>query len=370
MRRAIPIVTAALVGAVTTLAGQQAPVRVPVAATADWLVEGPNRAGDVKVEPFLGRPALWLRNNTHAISTGRPFQDGTIEFDLAPMAEADFAAVVFRRASLANHENIYIRPRQSGRFMAIQYAPRVNGSSTWQLYPGFNAAVEWPREAWTHVRVVVRGSRLEVFVGSATMPALSVPRLRQASDAGEVAFWGRVNNRPEVWAAALSNIRITPTDPVSASPAPDPEPGAVTRWDVAGPRPATATGAPLPAGLDWSALAPEESGLLNLNRRFPVQPRNGRQVVFARTTMEAAAAGRVRVGIGYSDEVTVYVNGEPIYTARNGWESRYPEYAGFVDPRHEQVWLPLRAGRNEIVLAVTDDQRFGWGCAMVREPGN
>ena len=38
------------------------------------------------------------------------------------------------------HENIYLRPRSSGEFMAVQYAPRMNGSSTWQLYPEFTAA--------------------------------------------------------------------------------------------------------------------------------------------------------------------------------------------------------------------------------------
>ena len=76
------------------------------------------------------------------------------------------------------------------------------------------------------------------------------------------------------------------------------------------------------------------------------------------------AARRVLAGIGYSDEVTVFVNGEPIYTGVNGWDTRTPQFASFVDSRWESVFLPFREGDNEIVLAVADDQRFGWGFAL------
>ncbi len=65
--------------------------------------------------------------------------------------------------------------------------------------------------------------------------------------------------------------------------------------------------------------------------------------------------------LGYSDDVTVFLNGELVYTGVNGFESRHPEYMGFVKPDFEKVALKLRPGDNEIVLAVTDDQRFGWG---------
>lgn len=68
-------------------------------------------------------------------------------------------------------------------------------------------------------------------------------------------------------------------------------------------------------------------------------------------------------GIGYSDDVTVFVNGETLYTGGNGWNTRTPQLNSFVDTRWESVFLPLREGDNEIVLAVADDQLFGWGLA-------
>ena len=138
-------------------ASGQEPARVPADQTGgEWLVEGAGRSGDVKIDTFLGRRSLWLRNSTQAIRAGARLIDGTIEFDVAPMDHGDFVAIVFRRESLRNHENIYLRPRSSGEFMAVQYAPRMNGSSTWQLYPEFTARTEWPRNQWTHVRIEVQ----------------------------------------------------------------------------------------------------------------------------------------------------------------------------------------------------------------------
>jgi hypothetical protein len=369
MTRLIPFALALLVLAAgpSPLSGQQPAVRVPAAQVAgEWLVEGAARAGDVKIDTFLGRPALWLRAGTQAIKAGARFVDGTIEFDVAPMDRGDFVAAVFRRGSLTNHENIYLRPRSSGEFMAIQYAPRMNGSSTWQLYPEFTAKTDWPRNAWTHVRIEVRGSTMEIFVGGASKPTVVVPRLRHPSaDADEVAFWARVNDRPTEWAAALSNIDIRPAAPAVRVEAPAPPAGVVARWEVAAPvKAAGARVTALPSNLTWISAAAEESGLLNLNARFTAQPQQGRFTVFARTTIDAAAPRRQLAGIGYSDDVTVFVNGEPVYVGVNGWDTRTPELVSFVNPRFEQVWLPLRAGRNEVVLAVTDDQRFGWGLAM------
>ena len=332
---------------------------------SDWQVD-PGREGDIKVDSFLGRHALWLKNNTHARRPGLILTDGTIELDVAPMDSSDFIGITFRRESQTNHENIYIRPARSGEFMAIQYAPRTNGSSTWQLYPEFTAATRWPRNQWTHIRVEIRGSKLDVFVGETTTPTLTVPRLRHASASGEVGFWARVNNRPGEWAAALSNISITPaaTSLPRTEPAPPP-PGFVTSWEAAGPVAAASRPVDsIPAGLNWTAVATEESGLVNLNRLFVARPQQGRLTAFLRTTVDAPAARRMLAGIGYSDDVTVFVNGEPVYSGVNGWESRAPGFASFVDPRFERVWLPLRAGVNEIVLAVTDDQFFGWGASM------
>ena len=330
-----------------------------------WAVDRADLAGNVKFEPLFGRAdAMVLRGNTHVVKTGLDFGDGTIEFDLAPTAAGHFMGITFRRQSFSNHENIYVRFHRSGDFMAMQYAPRVNGSSTWQLYQEFARTVEWPREQWTPVRIDVRGSRMDVFVDGGKEPVLSVPRLRNGTTNGEIAFWARVNDRPQEWAAAISNLRITR----AAAPAPLVPPANapllfVWNWQVSEPSPAEGSILKVPALIGkWTDARAEESGLVNINRLFPVQ--KGRSVIFAKHTLRSDVARRVLAGIGYSDDVSVFVNGEPIYIGLNGWDSRTPALNSFVDTRWESVFLPLREGDNEIVLAVADDQRFGWGFAL------
>jgi hypothetical protein len=346
------------------------PARVAVeGAGGEWYVEGAERAGDARVAEHLGRQALWLRNSTHVVRDGVDFTDGTIEFDVAPTGRGNFVGILFRRESFQNQENVYLRIHRSGLYNAVQYAPRVQGSSTWQLYPEFNAAAELPRDRWTRVRVEVRGTRLEVFVGEGARPALSVARLRGPAR-GSVAFWGRVNERPAEWAAALSNISVRPATAAppggDSAARPAPPAGTLASWEVAGPVQAAegaggAGGAVtrLPELKGWRAVEAEESGLVNLNR--VLRSARGRWTAFARTTVRSRQARTALLELGYSDDVTVFLNGEPVYAGVNGFESRHPEYMGFVKPGHESVWLRLRPGDNELLLAVTDDQRFGWG---------
>jgi hypothetical protein len=334
-------------------------------AALGWVVDRADLAGNVKFEPTLGRAdAMLLRANTHVVRNGLDFADGTIEFDLAPMANGHFTGITFRRQSFTNHENIYVRFHRSGDFMAMQYAPRVNGSSTWQLYQEFAVATEWPREKWTPIKIDLKGSRMEVFAGGSKTPVLVVPRLRNGTTNGEIGFWARVNDRPQEWAAAISNLRITPAAGaaalMSAANAPVQY---VWNWQISEPIPAAGKVLALPAfDGKWHDGRAEESGLINVNRLFPVQKQ--RSVILAKHTFQSDGARRVLAGIGYSDDVTVFVNGEPVYVGVNGWDSRTPQLNSFVDARWESVFLPMRAGANEVVLAVADDQRFGWGFAM------
>ena len=109
-----------------------------------------------------------------------------------------------------------------------------------------------------------------------------------------------------------------------------------------------------------ASIEVEESGLVNLNRVRRTAA-TGRWTAFARTTVKVTQPQTAKLELGYSDDVTVFLNGEAVYSGVNGFESRHPEYMGFVMPGYENVFLKLRPGENEIVLAITDDQRFGWG---------
>ncbi|MDQ3472988.1 MAG: hypothetical protein M3447_04545 [Acidobacteriota bacterium] len=337
--------------------------RIAVAGSNEqWYAEGKERASDARVAEFLGRQALWLKNGTQVMRSDLEFVDGTIEFDFAPMTNGNFLGVIFRRVSFGNHENIYLRLHRSGLYNAIQYAPRMNFSPTWQLYPEFNAVADFPRNQWTHVRIEVSATSMEMYVDNQEKPVLVVARLRGVTDKGAVSFWGRVNDKPAEWAVAVSNVSIRPANSskTGTSGRPGPPAGTLTSWKLAGPvKTEGAEITSLPELKDWQAVATEESGLVNINRALRRTP--GRSTAFARTTLPASDARLVLLEIGYSDDVTVFLNGEPVYRGINGFDSRHPEYMGFVKPEFENLYLRLRPGNNDLVLAVTDDQRFGWG---------
>ena len=327
----------------------------------EWYVDEATRRGDVRVAEFLGRQSLWLKNGSQVMRAGLEFADGTIEFDMAPMDKGNFLGIIFRRNSFSDHENIYLRLHRSGLFNAVQYAPRANGP-TWQLYPEFNAVADFQKNQWTHMRIEVRGTRMEIYVNTKPQPVLVVSRLRGISPKGTVAFWGRVNQQPIEWAVAVSNISIRPANPTQTTNTARPAPpaGTLTSWEIANPLP-TEKGlvTRLPELKHWRSVEVEESGLVNLNRAW--KRLTGRWTAFARTKVKANEAKSVMLELGYSDDATVFLNGEPVYSGLNGFDSRYPEYQGFVKAEYENVFLKLRPGNNEIILAVSDDQRFGWG---------
>jgi hypothetical protein len=342
---------------------QEVVERVSVAGSNElWYAEGKERASDARVAEFLGRQALWLKNGTQVMRSDLEFVDGTIEFDFAPMANGNFLGVIFRRVSFGNHENIYLRLHRSGLYNAIQYAPRMNFSPTWQLYPEFNAVADFPRNQWTHVRLEISATSMEMYLQNQEKPVLVVARLRGVTDKGAVSFWGRVSDKPAEWAVAVSNISIRPANSSKNAPSsrPGPPPGTLTSWELAGPvKTEGAEVISLPELKDWRAVATEESGLVNINRALRRTPE--RSTAFARTTLSAAVARLVLLEIGYSDDVTVFLNGEPVYRGINGFDSRHAEYMGFVRAEFESVYLKLRPGKNDLILAMTDDQRFGWG---------
>lgn len=342
---------------------QEAVERVSVAGSNEqWYAEGKERAGDARVAEFLGRQALWLKNGTQVMRSDLEFVDGTIEFDFAPMTNGNFLGVIFRRVSFGNHENVYLRLHRSGLYNAIQYAPRMNFSPTWQLYPEFNAVADFPRNQWTHVRLEVSATSMEMYLHNQVKPVLVVPRLRGVTDKGTVSFWGRVSDKPAEWAVAVSNVSIRAgnSSKTASGERPAAPTGTLTSWELAGPvKTESAEITSLPELKDWRAVASEESGLVNINRTLRRTPE--RSTAFARTTLPASEARQVLLEIGYSDDVTVFLNGEPVYRAVNGFDSRHPEYMGFVKAGFENVYLKLRPGNNDLVLAVTDDQRFGWG---------
>jgi len=64
--------------------------------------------------------------------------------------------------------------------------------------------------------------------------------------------------------------------------------------------------------------------------------------------------------LGYSDEVSVFLNGRILYRGRSAQSFRDPGFLGIVSPDDDALYLPLRKGSNELVLAL-GELGGGWG---------
>lgn len=335
-----------------------------------WRVE----AREAAVDRHLGREGLMLGNGV-AWLEGVEFRNGIIEFDLAATDQLGFYGVAFRAAGDGDYEHFYLRPFQSGRPDASQYTPVFNGVTGWQIYVGerFGLPVEVPTDRWVHVRMVVRDTRLEVSVDGET---LLFPALQRPVRAGGVGL--TATGAP----ARFANVVVTSMEP-SAVPAAagsagaqdpsgdtDTAPDLLTDWRVSSPFAESRLEpvADLDPGewraLRWTRAAPDLAGIVNLARHAVRSPEAN--TVFASTTIEAERAGPVRLRFGFSDRVTVYVNGRPVYRGRAEWRSRDHRFLGTVG-LFDEVILPLRAGENEVWMAVSEDFG-GWGviAAVVR----
>jgi hypothetical protein len=66
------------------------------------------------------------------------------------------------------------------------------------------------------------------------------------------------------------------------------------------------------------------------------------------------------MALGYSDEVSVFLNGRILFEGKSAYRFRDPGFLGIMDVENDAVYLPLRKGANELVLAVSE-YFGGWG---------
>ena len=318
--------------------------------TAAWDI----RAAEWRAEPYRGRTALLLRDGI-AWLKGSRFQNGTIEFDVAFSNALGFPGIAFRAVTRSDYDLFYLRTTLSGEPDATQYTPVLHGLYGWQIYtgPAYNAAVQWTFDRWMHVKLVVSGTRAEVYVDSDTAVQV-IPRLRGAQVAGEVGFvvvpgsarFANLVVRPD------SSPRLTGTLPNVR----DSTPATIVRsWRVSTPFAESSlagmTELAAPPGGGWSVLGVEERGVANLARLAGID--SSHNTVIAAVTLNADRAVTVPVRFGFSDRVRVYLNRRLIYAGNDGFGTRDFRFLGTVG-RFDELALPLRPGPNELWFAVSE----------------
>src|SRR4029077_16100708 len=78
-----------------------------------------------------------------------------------------------------------------------------------------------------------------------------------------------------------------------------------------------------------------------------LQPQPGMKLLYARTTIESDREQVKRLEIGYSDDVSVFLDRKILYRGRSAQSFRDPGFLGIINPENDAVYLPLKKGRNE-----------------------
>jgi hypothetical protein len=346
---------------------------------ARWDLEG-----QAKAVEYQGRKCLFLDGGA-AVLKDFEMRDGVIDVDVATPASRGFFGIQFRIANDgANAEWVYLRQHKSGLPDAMQYTPVLNTGLNWQIYngPGFTGAVDIPKDVWFHLRLEVVGAQARLYVKDMDKPALVMNDLKSGVQKGQVALAVLTG------ATYFSNfeIRTTPEAAWERRLPPMP-PGTLTKWSLSPsydalernlerPLPPSESGA-----MHWQDVEAEPPGFVVIYRyrEAPhpkvtfqgdfskrLEPQPGMKVIYARTTIESDRDQVKKLCIGYSDDVSVFLNGQILYRGRSAQGFRDPGFLGIVNPENDAVYLPLKKGSNELMLAVSE-LGGGWGfiCRLV-----
>jgi len=334
--------------------------------------------GEAKPAEYQGRKCLLLDGGA-AVLKDFEMRDAVIDVDVATPANRGFFGFDVRiDHDEANYEEIYLRQHKSGLPDAMQYTPVLHTGRNWQIYngPGFTGAVDIPKAVWFHLRLEVAGAQAKLFVKDMEKPALVMDDLKSNVQKGKVALFTLMGE------TYFSNfeIRPTPDSPWQRHLPPMP-PNILTHWSISPSSAALQRNLERPlsaseiAAISWQDVEAEPPGFVVLYRyrdaphprvtfqsdfSTRLQPQPGMKALYARTTINSDRDQLKKLEIGYSDDVTVFLNGQILYRGRSAQGFRAPGFLGIINPENDAVYLPLKKGPNELVLALSE-LGGGWG---------
>src|SRR5215467_10758837 len=344
-----------------------------------WQLEG-----QTKVTEYQGRKCLFLDGGA-AILKDFEMRDGVIDVDVATPANRGFFGFDFRIDDKgANYEEVYLRQHKSGLPDAMQYTPVLNTGRNWQIYngPGFTGAVDIPKDVWFHLRLEVTGAQAKLYVKDMDQPALVMNDLKSGVQKGQVALAVLTG------ATYFSNfeVRTTPDAPWERH-LPPMQPNTLTKWSLSPAYDALSRNLERPLtsseseALQWQDVEAEPPGFVVIYRyrQAPhpnvtfqgdfskrLEPQPGMKVVYVRTNIDSERDQVKKLYIGYSDDVSVFLNGKILYRGRSAQGFRDPGFLGIVNPENDAVYLSLKKRGNELMLALSE-LGGGWGfiCRLV-----
>ena len=164
---------------------------------AKWII--PNAEGvSYSMDTYKGSKAIVLKKNFDNYKFGSVaypkelnFKDGVIELDIASTTGKDYLGLAFRIKDAHHYQTLYFRPASSGTINAIQYMPEKKAEFNWWDYEAdkYQAKATLPATTWFHIKAVVKGQTLTVYVDHQPKPAMVYKALDPELKEGSVGFW-------------------------------------------------------------------------------------------------------------------------------------------------------------------------------------
>lgn len=310
----------------------------------------------MKMEPKSGQ----------AILKDVDFANGTIEFDVEPAdaVKYPFVSFYFRRQDAQESEIFYLRVGEENTLSknyAVQYAPILGGVNLWDMLPHYQGPAQLNNKDWNHVKLVINGAQMRVYVNNIHMPALEIPQLEGNTTHGSIAFEGY---------GTFANLVVKPdaTEDLPAVKAPDltnHDANYIRKWMI------TSSPLPLPKGRElsdedfpkadtkWDSISTERRGLVNVTRKFGRS--ESRRYVWLKATILADAEQKNKIALGFSDEVWIFLNKRMAFADKNLYQQLMPKKPdGRCSVDNATFEFTLQPGDNELLIGVSNDF-YGWG---------
>jgi hypothetical protein len=293
------------------------------------------------------------------------FKNGTIEFDVEVNQAYPFPTLYFRKNN-ENTEHVYLRTgvvNQKNAIDGVQYSSIVKGVNMWDLQHEFQSAANMKIGEWNHVKLLISGKQLQVFVNNPTEPNLEIPYMEGITDEGQIGIETGFPGQ-----AIFANIVVKPNETEGLSP----QAGAditkhdtryIRNWQVSKPD-SLPNGKEIntsmfPKNITWESIAAERRGLVNLSKKFGNNSK--RNYVWLRARIKSETDQSQLLKLGFSDEVWVFVNQKPVYLDKNDYmKGMLKSPNGRISLDNSSFQIHLQKGENELLIGVANDF-YGWG---------
>lgn len=357
------------------LAGEQTDISM---TPAKWQANG-----DVSFQHDQTEQDILVVNKGYAELKNTNFSNGTIEFDTKFVGER-ITGITFRQHD-DEADALYFRPSADCAVSeeCIQYMPTAHHVFEWDLYGQYQTHAPIHFDGWNHIKLVLSGARMNVFINGAHAPTLAVETLVGGFPDGAIRLHGP---------ASYAHLSIAPhvvdgLPAMASSGPPKDDVRYVRHWLASKPF-------VMPSRMDstlqenigvdpvysampkqtapWKSIPLDPGGLVNLTRWYG-DAQTGQAItgIWLKTAIDADHDQIKHVDMGWTREVWVFVNGKLAFQSKNlyGIKNASKEPGGRLSLTNGSFDLPLKKGKNHIAVAIDDNfaggqQHWGWGLEM------